>query len=320
MHDKIKDSTVLHFDQLCNAGPYWSRKIASMSGSYIYFDSNITLHDNPNNIKESALAKKRDNLIKVLSYKPDYVVCGGGFWNSTIYNNFKDIIKEYLHENKDCISFGYWGDGNMSLIKDPVAKSIFCSSIDAVQIFKNKTNAYYYPHPVETKLYYPNNKISETYDWNFIGTNYGTTRKKDIAIMKKVSNNYILRGQGHLPKVTPSSFEETADIFRQSKITFNITDVKYSDLDMHFSDRILMAMCCGKFVLANYTKGMEKVFKRGVHLDWYCNNSELKSKINYYLQNDVIRKKVAANGYKYARRYSLDQAIPYFFMISKKNT
>ena len=42
---------------------------------------------------------------------------------------------------------------------------------------------------------------------------------------------------------------------------------------------------CGALCLTKYFKGIEKMFTRGLHLDWWNTFDELKEKIAYYLSN-----------------------------------
>jgi len=66
--------------------------------------------------------------------------------------------------------------------------------------------------------------------------------------------------------------------------------------DKYSSDRLGNYMSCGTFYLAHYFKGIEEVFKRGVHLDWFHDLTEFKTKIDYYLKHDEIREKIAKQG------------------------
>ncbi len=312
---------VLHLDQMCNAGPSWVRQIASMSNVYTFICTDINTTKRERKIKESKNFKeiKRKEIVTALLMKPTHIVCGGGFWYSYVYKNFKDMIKEYIDKNPNCISFGYWGDSNVSLIQDSVVKTIFCSSVDGVEEFKKLgAKVKYAVHPIDKEIFYRDDKCNEFFDWCFVGTNYGKTRSQHLDKIKNITSKYIIRGPGHNPKVPNTTFEQTADIFRKSKIVLHINDIKCNNLSMHFSDRLLMGMFCGKFMLTNYGPDMEKVFKRGIHLDWYKTEEELVNKIKYYLNNANIRNKIAMNGYKLvSEQYSIQTMLPSFFNFAK---
>lgn len=77
--------------------------------------------------------------------------------------------------------------------------------------------------------------------------------------------------------------------------SFNRT--KYS------SDRLGNYMACGTFYLPHYFEGIEKVFKRGIEIDWFESIEELMTKIDYYLKHEDERKKIAEQGQKFILRH-----------------
>ena len=70
--------------------------------------------------------------------------------------------------------------------------------------------------------------------------------------------------------------------------SFNRT--KYS------SDRLGNYMACGTFYLTQYIEGIEEVFTRGEHLDWFFTVEEMHEKIKYYLSHPVERDVIAEKG------------------------
>ena len=301
--------SVLHIDLMFNAGPYWARKTASISESYTFADSS--------NI---------NSVVSGLKIQPTHIVLGGGFWNSEIAKNPRVLI-EYLEQNRKCVTWSYWGDGTKSLMKDPfpntnekLIDAIFCSSSDAVKSFQDAGYfSTYAVHPVETEIFYRDETIQKEYDWTFVGTNYGSTRQKILDTLRNLDYSYKIFGPGHNPKVPNLTFEQTASLMRQSKISININDDLYTDLIRYFSDRIPMAMCCDSMVLTTYQPGIETIFKKGSNIDWFKTEDELVELLNKYLKNDSIRKTISYNGYKKAiEEYSVKNLIPYFFNTSIK--
>ena len=69
------------------------------------------------------------------------------------------------------------------------------------------------------------------------------------------------------------------------------------------SDRLGNYMSCGTFYLAHYFEGIEECFKRGIHLDWFHDIREFKSKLDYYLVNDDIRENIASEGQKHILKH-----------------
>ncbi len=70
----------------------------------------------------------------------------------------------------------------------------------------------------------------------------------------------------------------------------------HSNRRMYTSDRLGNYMSCGTFYLAHYFEGIENVFKRGVHLDWFTSIEEMDEKIEYYLKHETERKRIARKG------------------------
>jgi len=64
------------------------------------------------------------------------------------------------------------------------------------------------------------------------------------------------------------------------------------------SARIYRTMACGGFYLTTHTKDIDKVFKVGTQLDTYNNEEELVKKLDYWLEHDKERAKVAKVGQK----------------------
>lgn len=86
----------------------------------------------------------------------------------------------------------------------------------------------------------------------------------------------------------------------QEKVAYNIFSIAIShnnfNKHLYTSDRIWRIMATGAFCLTRHFDGIEQLFVRGVHLDWWHTFGELKDKIDYYLINSELREQIAANG------------------------
>jgi spore maturation protein CgeB len=60
------------------------------------------------------------------------------------------------------------------------------------------------------------------------------------------------------------------------------------EVELSYSARIYRVMASRGLYLCKYVKGMENVFKRGVHCDWYDTLDEMSEKIAHYLNNPRI--------------------------------
>jgi len=92
-------------------------------------------------------------------------------------------------------------------------------------------------------------------------------------------------------------FEE-AMVYRSCKIAINANHFSYP---RYANSRTLKAMGSGAFCLAHQYPDMNKDFKVGKHLDSWQTIDELIEKINYYLENDKARNKIAKSGCEWVR-------------------
>jgi spore maturation protein CgeB len=81
-------------------------------------------------------------------------------------------------------------------------------------------------------------------------------------------------------------------------------------IDLYFSNRTWYTLGCGGFLLTAYTPSLEEIFDRGKELDWFESVGECCDKIEYYLQHDQERRKIARAGYQLAHNeYSYDNMV-----------
>jgi hypothetical protein len=74
----------------------------------------------------------------------------------------------------------------------------------------------------------------------------------------------------------------------------------HHDMECNFSNRTWITLGCGGFLLTNYVPGLETIFAKGVHLEWYHNHEECLDLIKYYLKHESQRKNIARGGYEFA--------------------
>jgi len=75
------------------------------------------------------------------------------------------------------------------------------------------------------------------------------------------------------------------------------------ELEGYFSNRTWITLGCGGFLLTNYNPGLEFIFTKGEHLEWYHNQEECLELIEYYLKNEDRRKQIAQNGHRFAHTH-----------------
>lgn len=144
-------------------------------------------------------------------------------------------------------------------------------------------------------------------DISFCGNRYDNTnlnfpaakeRQQMIEILERCygGNRFIPYGIGQRGGLIPP--ESEVNVYNYSKIAINQNNFY---LHGYTSDRIWRIMASGTFCLSAYFPGIEKIFQRGVHLDWFENFDEMKQKIDYYLGDDKERLAIAEVGSNFVR-------------------
>lgn len=73
--------------------------------------------------------------------------------------------------------------------------------------------------------------------------------------------------------------------------------------------KVFEALGCHAFLLTDRKKDVLNLFKENKEIAVYSSIQELKQKIAFYLKNDNLRKKIAEQGFKSVKKYSLDKLL-----------
>lgn len=84
-------------------------------------------------------------------------------------------------------------------------------------------------------------------------------------------------------------------IFHNSKINLNITS---QTITSGIPQRIFDILSCRGFCLTNYQPEVAECFSDGEELVMYTDMADLADKVNYYLEHEEERKRIAKNGYR----------------------
>ncbi len=86
---------------------------------------------------------------------------------------------------------------------------------------------------------------------------------------------------------------EVPYIFNKSKINLNITS---KTITSGIPQRVFDILSCGGFCLTNYQKEIDEYFVDGEELVMYRSMEDLENKIQYYLEHEEEREKIARRG------------------------
>lgn len=89
-------------------------------------------------------------------------------------------------------------------------------------------------------------------------------------------------------------------VYANSKIAVGDSLVLNFDYPYYWSDRVYETMGRGGFLIMPYIKGLDEQFEDGKHLVFYEFNdfTDLKNKIDFYLENDPIRERIRLQGHE----------------------
>lgn len=138
---------------------------------------------------------------------------------------------------------------------------------------------------------------------NYVGTNLNfplaQERKEMVDFLEDSYGDYFTAmGNGWGGGRTIKSKEEI-EMYRSAAIAINQNNF---NKHLYTSDRLWRIMATGTFCLTRYFDGIEKLFQRKVHLDWWHTFDEMEEKIDYYVTNVDLREQIAKNG-MYEVRY-----------------
>ena len=99
-------------------------------------------------------------------------------------------------------------------------------------------------------------------------------------------------------KVKPKRY---ARVCATSRIVLGINEV--NDNTCYFSNRTFLTLACGGFHLTHYVPQLERVFGNGEHLAWFRDEDEALDLIEYWLNRDAERRRLAAAGHDLVIRH-----------------
>jgi len=177
-----------------------------------------------------------------------------------------------------------------------IAQHVFCSVTtytDAFMKYKelglNAIKSQWASNPD----YYKRTYSTPLYDVSFVGGEYGN-RPKKLEYLKNKGIQVNIFGKGFNSFV---EFDRMVDIFNSSKINLNFSESARKGTKDQIKGRVFEVPMCGGFLLTEYTEGIEEYFEIGREIDCFHNMEEAVDKINYYIEHEDKRKKIAEAGY-----------------------
>ncbi len=168
-------------------------------------------------------------------------------------------------------------------------------------------------------------RMPETYDLpmelvaaNILEKKLSVRERK--AIVKKLAEAYgiTLYSESGALKMDGVTFKGYADYETQMSYAFAYSRININptlrSIHSGIPLRALDIMGCGGFLLSNYQPELAEYFTDGENIAMYGSMDELNEKVEYYLEHEEERIKVAGNGYKITcDHFTYDKALHKIF-------
>lgn len=254
-------------------------------------------------VKIFDIMRENRELIKegITNFKPNHIHLGSSVKDTMVPPQLLSDVKKELN----CTISVFYGDAEYSPYHCELAKVvdyIYISNVTHIKINKEKGyhNFKYMLCPTDPEIFnYKNCKKS--YDLVFIANNTGPSR---LSLLKNLADKFNLKVFGNgwantgLNYGNPIYGKKFSRACNQTKICLGIVDPEWTNLEAYFSNRLINTLATRSFCIQTYTQGLEKVFTNHKHLVWYTSDEDLFQQVEYYLEHDMEREKIAVEGQK----------------------
>tara|TARA_R110000803_G_scaffold189221_2_gene251673 strand:- start:198 stop:1148 length:951 start_codon:yes stop_codon:yes gene_type:complete len=145
--------------------------------------------------------------------------------------------------------------------------------------------------PQDPRLYHKQDEKS--YGATFVGSLDGYTHRRPyLHYAQSVSCDLVNTGGQREAKLTA---EQYAYVIRASKISVNFSESAVKGRHQ-MKGRVNEALSCGTLLLEYKNDVTSKYLLPGIHYVEFSAKEDLVAKVNYYLENEVEREKIAAAG------------------------
>jgi len=259
------------------------------------------------------LQSMRDDLVKVAAwYKPDLVHLG-----KCEYLDGETVKR--IKAKTDAFVVHYYGDFSRKPkpwvvdIGGIADWTLLChQDLDIVTMHKEAgcQRVGFWWTGTDPSVYYPRKVEKRDFDIVFMGRPIregGCERAELLSTLAQIDLNVHVFGgnwtkmrglkQVHFHRFTDG--DGLAWACSRAKIALSLN----ANVRMYASwRRIFNTMASGAFLLIRYFPGLETVFTRCEHLQWFTTRSEAVEKVRYYLENEDQRNEIAQRGSEIVRQ------------------
>ena len=251
-------------------------------------------------LKNFNIKKQVDKYFNLLDKKNDNNIMFVGS-STTEYGIAKQLEKQLV---KNGYNIGYGGkkicyandlgskdpaDGSMIILENRStfqralksnADHYFCKEKSCLKFFPKNTT--YLPCAIDDSIF-NKQSLDRDIDIGFIGKEMFSSRTKFIKFLQDEYDNKFLKKEGIF-------FDKVAEFYNRCKIVPN--QCPADDTNM----RLFEVTACGALLITPYVPYLEELFDLEKELVIYKDMYDLKEKIDYYLEHDKEREKIARAG------------------------
>ncbi len=196
----------------------------------------------------------------------------------------------------------------------PLCDYHFTGDRDCIQLYQEDygVQAHYLPVAANSFLHFPvkledNDYLNYTSDLAFVGNNFPNperVRSEEKMLYPFLDQHkYVFKfwggdvifndifmnvWQGRI------AYEDINKAYSGTKIALGVS--RCQSHEGYLTMRYFEAPACGCFFLADYCKGLEKMFKDGEHIVFVRDEDDVVELVDYYLENEEEREKIAQQG------------------------
>lgn len=249
---------------------------------------------------------------KIMQLKPNKILVVGFLYKFFEPLKLKQLadkmgIELYLYDTDSCNLYSTRREFIFFIEHElKVYKAIFSFSRVVTDFFKRKKlNAFFCPFGDIPKKLQPHSKYNN--DVVFVGS----ADLRRIFLLENIVDRvhiYGNRWQRQWPLMSEALQQKVIDTplwgaalqakLTASKIVLNITRIPFYGAETGINHRIFEALSMGCFILTDHCDEIAELFDIGQEIQTFNGINDLKHKVEYYLENDSERERIAQGGYQ----------------------
>lgn len=264
----------------------------------------------PKNIACPKQAKS--SLNQLAKFKPDVVIVV-----SVIHPFFRP---EWLEEYKKRLGFKLCllDSDSANFLAHPDRQQYFAEfelpAYDQILSFSKKSSDYFNKLGFNSDFFYysappaPHYNLPLTRDVVFVGTPdfrriyfFELLNCDQLEIYgRKWANFSAMLSDDLKAKITAKDVkgEDAFRLTQEAKIMLNVNASPWYSVESGVNERVFATLASGRFLLTEYCPELEDIFVVGEEIETFRNQAECLEKIQYYLEHEEERERIAAAGYK----------------------